>query len=208
MDSEVSNWMKRRGHRNPKFSQEKMRLSSRRYGASVGGRDGSNDIRLHGRPGGFSRWLRGSLFCWWCATKNFSTRLLHSQKCSRFISPPTSGRSFCVKLPWPPQTLRWMELATQFSGQQPLDSKPANRLWMEWTCVSFEQWIILSSSLGIIIKKIQVIIPSNQPVEQKVRSFFLWLIWFLLIEDICQKGRWFLSLSYPAHCCILLANFF
>eukprot|EP00913_Durusdinium_trenchii_P035466 g33191.t1 len=29
--------------------QEKMRLMSRRYGASVGGRDGSNDIRLHGR---------------------------------------------------------------------------------------------------------------------------------------------------------------
>ncbi|CAK9078837.1 Potassium/sodium hyperpolarization-activated cyclic nucleotide-gated channel 2 [Durusdinium trenchii] len=29
--------------------KEKMRLMSRRYGASVGGRDGSNDIRLHGR---------------------------------------------------------------------------------------------------------------------------------------------------------------
>lgn len=50
--------------------KEKMRLSSRRYGASVGGRDGSNDIRLDGR---------------------------------------------------------WMELATQFSGQQPMDSKPTHR---------------------------------------------------------------------------------
>ena len=38
-----------------------MRLSSRRYGASVGGRDGSNDIRLHGRPPGVQRWLRGAL---------------------------------------------------------------------------------------------------------------------------------------------------
>ena len=27
-----------------------MRINSRRYGASVGGREGANDIRLHGRP--------------------------------------------------------------------------------------------------------------------------------------------------------------
>ena len=26
-----------------------MRINSRRYGASVGGREGANDIRLHGR---------------------------------------------------------------------------------------------------------------------------------------------------------------
>lgn len=63
--------VKRRENRTKEEEEkkEKMQHSSRRYGASVGGRDGSNDIRLHGR---------------------------------------------------------WMELATQFSGQ-PLDSKPTAR---------------------------------------------------------------------------------
>lgn len=68
---EPSVLVKRRENRTKEEEEkkEKMQHSSRRYGASVGGRDGSNDIRLHGR---------------------------------------------------------WMELATQFSGQ-PLDSKPGAR---------------------------------------------------------------------------------
>ena len=70
-----------------------MRLSSRRYGASVGGRDGSNDIRLDGRPRG-SEVASGNPFFFAdidLQRRNFSTKKVAFSEHFRFISTPTSG---------------------------------------------------------------------------------------------------------------------
>lgn len=104
--------MTRRGQPSRIFSQEKMRLSSRRYGASVGGRDGSNDIRLDGRPRG-SKVASGNLFfCWYrFAAKKFLqpkkvafSEHFRLRNNSNFRFRPFG---FCVKLPNHQRRIPW-----------------------------------------------------------------------------------------------------